>query len=408
MGGSRRLPASPEAVVRIGSRGVVRAVDTGSELKVIGLKPGVTSLSVDSMSYIVRVSHGSEKEFAIQMRSRIEKMMGLKFYSDEKQLAVSGTLLRFSDWQTLAEVARRTHGAYSFRAHALPDVAEEAMEHFGDLARKNGFPIVRFTAQTDFRVHIPKAAQGLRPAVERVFKPYGITVEISGNDLAVEPLIRTRVVLAELSKSFSREFGVQWPSEYKAQLLPGFGNAESLMVSLRALEAQGQAQILASPTLLCRSGGQAHFHAGGEFPIRMVSRSAREVQWKEHGVILNVKPKADFQGAISLEIETEISLLDMANAVDGVPALKKNRVKSHFDLPGMRTIALSGLLRQELGESREGLPFLSGIPVLGTLFSSKKFLNHQTELVVFVTPEIHTPDHSDPLQMPEGWVKNGR
>jgi pilus assembly protein CpaC len=409
VGETRTLPASAEAVVRVVARGVVRAVDTGAGLKIIGLKPGTSSLAVDGASYLVRVSYSSDKDFAVGMRSAIGKMMGLKFHSDQKQFVVTGTLLRFADWLYLAELARRSGGEYSFRAHPLPDVAEEAMEHLRGLASKNGFPVVRFSAdEGQFRVHIPQGANSLRAAVERVYKPFGIAVDVSGADLAVAPLIRTRVILAELSKSYSQEIGVQWPGEYKAQLIPRFKDADGLMVTLRALEAQGHAQILASPTLLCRSGGQAQFHAGGEFPIRIFSRTSRDVLWKQHGVILNVKPKADFQGAMSIEVETEISLLDMAHAVDGVPALKKNRVKSQFDLPGKRTIALSGLLRQELGESKEGLPFLTGLPVLGPLFSSQKFLNHQTELVVFVTPEIHTPDSDDPLQMPEGWVQNGR
>jgi pilus assembly protein CpaC len=117
-----------------------------------------------------------------------------------------------------------------------------------------------------------------------------------------------------------------------------------------------------------------------------------------------VRPKADFQGTISVELETEVSLIDMANAVEGVPAIKKSSVKSHFDLPGKRTIALSGLLRKELGESSEGLPLLSQIPVLGRLFSSKNYLNHRSEMVVFVTPEIQTPDLDESMQMPEGWV----
>ena len=99
---------------------------------------------------------------------------------------------------------------------------------------------------------------------------------------------------------------------------------------------------------------------------------SHDVVWKQHGVLLAVKPEADFQGAISLEVETEVSLLDWANAVEGIPALKSNTVKSHFDLPGKRTIALSGLLRQEQNETKEGLPFLTGIPILGALFRSRR------------------------------------
>jgi pilus assembly protein CpaC len=406
VGEVRRVPAAGDAVVRIGARGVVRAIDSARGVQLVGLKPGATSLVIDDKSYLVRVSVSSQKDFSLALNKALRQMMGLKMHTDGSKLSITGTLLRFSDWMRIAETARENSGEYVFSAHALPDVAEEALKHFKGLATKRGFPILRFSADNGFRVHIPKSAQNLRASVEDIFKPFGIAVQMSESDLAIAPLVRTRVILAEVSKTFSQELGVKWPSEYEAKLLPSLKPGQDLMVTLRALESQGQAQILASPTLLCRSGSEAQFHAGGEFPVRLISRNSREVTWKKHGVILSVHPQADFQGAISLEVETEVSLLDMANAIDGVPSIKTNRVKSHFDLPGKRTIALSGLLRQELGESKEGLPFLSGIPVLGALFSSQKFLHHQTELVIFVTPEVHSAETDDPLEMPSGWVKN--
>ena len=407
VGEVRTLPAPSEATVRVGTRGIVRAVDSGDGLRVVGLKPGVSTLVIDRRSYLVRVSLSAQKDFAREFRARIGRMKGLRIESDGPMLELHGTLLRFRDWQELATLARGYQGEYRFRAQALPDVADQALRFLKKTAADKGFPVVRFTASPRFAVHLPKAAHELREEVDRVFGPYGIEVEIAPSDLALAPLVRTKVVLAEVSKSFSRDLGVKWPSEYNAQLLPAMRGDEGLMAKLQALEAEGQAQILAAPTLLCRSGGQAEFHAGGEFPIRVVARHSRDVIWKSHGVLLKVRPKADFQGAMSVAVETEISILDMANAVEGVPALKTNRVRSHFDLAGKRTIALSGLLRQEFGDSREGLPFLSSIPVLGSLFSSRKFLNHQTELVVFVTPEIHSPELDEQIEMPEGWVKHG-
>lgn len=407
VGESRTLSAGPEAVVRIGSRGIIRAVDTESGLRVIGLKPGATSLAVDGVSHMIRVSFSSQKEFLLELRRLMKPMLGLKLYSDEKSVQVRGTLLRFSDWMKIAEVASEYSGEYRFQAQALPDVAQTALTHFTSLARKRALPVVRFSAAPRFAVHIPKGAVGLKPEVTRTFASYGMDVEVSESRLVVEPLVRTRVVLAEVSKGYGQTFGLSWPSEYGAQLLPRGGTPETLMVKLQALESEGFAQILASPVLLCRSGGQAEFLAGGEFPIRMVSRRSNEVVWKQHGVLLKVKPKADFNGAISLEIETEVSMIDAANSVEGVPALKKNLVKSHFDLAGKRTIAISGLLRQELGRSQEGLPLLSGLPILGALFSSRSFQNRQSELVVFVTPEIYTPESDEPIEMPQGWVKRG-
>lgn len=406
LGEVRSLPAAPTATIRVGQRGIVRVVEGGPTIQLVALKPGVTTVSVDRQAYLVTVSLAQGQNFFRELGQEFRHFKGLRLSTDSQPLVVYGTLLRMADWTRLATLATQHQGQYEFRAQALPDVAAEALAHFTRLAREKGFPILRFSASPQFTVHVPAAHKGLKEAVAEVFGPYGVRVVASASTLAIQPLIRTKVILAELSRSQSQALGVEWPSAYQARVLPKVAAQDELAVTLKALEARGQAQVLAAPNLLCRSGGEAKFHAGGEFPIRMVSRTTRDVIWKSHGVVLNVRPKADFQGAMSIEIETEVSLLDMANAVDGLPALKTNRVKSHFDLPGRRTIALSGLLRQETGDSREGLPYLSRLPVLGSLFSSRQFQAHQSELVIFVTPEIHTPEAEGMIEMPKGWVRH--
>ena len=406
VGEVRSLSAPRGRVVRIGTRGVVRVVDGETNIRVIGLKPGVTTVIIGSKSHMVHVSLSEQREFVFELRRLLAGMMGLKLQSDSATVRVTGTLLRFSDWLQMSELARRHQGEYFFAARALPDVAEEALAHFKRLAHDKGLPVARFRADPVFTVQVPKAP-GLKDSAGNIFNSFGMRVEANSSQLELQPLVRTRVILAEVSRDQSMEFGVEWPSSYQAQVLPKpAAGQEQLLVSLRALESRGQAQILASPNLLCRSGSEARFHAGGEFPIRMISRTTRDVLWKQHGVMLRVKPRADFNGAISLEVETEVSVLNMAGAVDGIPALNSNKVKSHFDLPGRRTIALSGLLRQEVGDTREGIPLLMNLPVLGPLFSSQKFLKHLSELVIFVTPEIYVPEGDDTLTMPSGWISD--
>lgn len=407
VGEIRSLKAQGAATVRVGTRGIVRVVDAGASIQIIGLKPGTTTITVGRASHRIHVNIHSQRDFAFKLKGLLKEMMGLRLETDSHTLTIRGTLLRLSDWLEIAELAKQKQGEYTFAAQALPDVAEAALKHLTLLSQKHGVPVIRFRADPGFRAILPKTISTLREEASQVFSPYGIKIDASGNGLALQPLVRTRVILAEVSKQESTDFGVEWPSTYQAQILPKISSAEDGVIArLHALQSQGRAQILASPNLLCRSGSEAQFHAGGELPIRMVSRHSQEVQWKQHGVILHVRPKADFQGAISLEIESEISLLDMANAVDGTPALKSNSVKSHFDLPGKRTIALSGLLRQQIGDSKAGLPYLSGLPILGALFGSRQYMKQLTELVIFVTPEIYVPDQDEKIEMPSGWVKN--
>ncbi len=406
VGEVRKIPAPPDAPVRVGKRGILKAVDSGTTIQLIGLKEGTTTVAIGTRVLQVHVNLRVQRDFALALRQIVQPMLGLRLETDTHTLTIRGTLLRFSDWIAIQKLAAKFQGEYHFAAQALPDVGEQALQHLIARAQENGVPIVRFRRDPVFTAQLPKAASALQNEANRLFNSYGIRVESSDTGIAIQPLIRTRVVLAEVSRNESLEFGIQWPTAYQAQILPKLQGESSLMATLHALEARGQAQILASPNIICRSGGEARFHAGGEFPIRVASRHARDVVWKSHGVILNVKPKADFHGAMSLEIETEVSLLDMANAVEGVPALKSNAVKSHFDLPGRRTIALSGLLRQELGDSTEGLPQLSRIPILGRLFSSQRFMKRQTELVIFVTPEIYVPESSEKIEMPAGWIRH--
>jgi len=409
VGDVHALSAPPRAAVRVGAKGIVRVLDGDAKIRVIGLKPGVTTVTIGARVYRVRVSTTHQAEFARELRTILQSMMGLTLRDDEVFLTVDGALLRFQDWRRIASLAQRLRGEYAFQARPLPDVAEEARQHFVSLARTNGLPVVRMVSDPTIAILIPQGAKGLKTAVEGHFKSFGVQVRMAESDLHIQPLIRTRVVLAEVAKSSSRQFGLEWPTSYQANVLPNWAPEKDLMITLKALESSGQAQILATPTLLCRSGGTARFHAGGEIPIRASrTRTRIEVQWKSHGVLLKVEPKADYQGALSLKIETEVSLVDMANAVDGIPAIKKNSVQSHFDLPGKRTIALSGLMRQISGQSREGLAWLSSLPVLGALFSSETFLRNKSELIVFVTPEVYVPESSEPLALPEGWVHDER
>ena len=163
------------------------------------------------------------------------------------------------------------------------------------------------------------------------------------------------------------------------------------------LEASdGAGKVLASPNLLCRSGKEAEFFAGGEFPIKVKSFGSQDVIWKRYGVILKVKPRADAQGQMSIAIQTEVSTLDQSVAVDGVPGILANRIESHFDLRRPRTIALSGLFKHETGNSTSGLPGLARIPILGKLFGSEDWMDHKTELVIFVTPEVLPPEKDGP------------
>lgn len=217
----------------------------------------------------------------------------------------------------------------------------------------------------------------------------GLFTQDNSNKIEISDNIKVAVKFVEIKKAAARKLGIDWQKAVTGQLLDSkvtFDNSIDLV--LNAEESLGNSKTLANPTLICRNGKEAEFFAGGEIPIVLTKYKTREVVWKKYGVSLKIKPVVDPLGQMSIAIETEVSTPDESKAVDGVPGISANKVSSHFDLVKSRTIVLSGLIHNGIGENATGLPYLTQIPIIGKLFSSQGFRESETEMMIFVTPEI--------------------
>lgn len=185
-----------------------------------------------------------------------------------------------------------------------------------------------------------------------------------------------------------------------------FGQGNGITHAIRALERNGLMKTLAEPNLTAVSGETAKFLAGGEFPIPMVDTSgALSVTFKEFGIGLAFTPVVLSEGRISLKIETEVSELSNAGAVTlsnySIPALSKRQARSTVELPSGGSLALAGLIKDDIRQNIDGLPGLKDVPVLGTLFRSRDFIKRETELVIIVTPYMVRPTARQELARPD-------
>jgi pilus assembly protein CpaC len=186
----------------------------------------------------------------------------------------------------------------------------------------------------------------------------------------------------------------------------GWGSGgNQVNAAIRALERDGLIRTLAEPNLTAVSGEPAKFLAGGEYPVPVVDTSgALSVTYKEFGVGLAFTPIVLSEGRISLKIETEVSELTTQGAVTlsgiSIPALKKRQAKSTVELPSGGTLAMAGLISDDVRQNIDGLPGAKDIPILGTLFRSRDFVKNETELVVIVTPYLVRPTARQNLATP--------
>ncbi|MGE0631510.1 MAG: pilus assembly protein [Pseudobdellovibrionaceae bacterium] len=395
-GETSNLPVRGKGMMWVENNKSIDVTDLGSSLRIFGRKPGTTSLSQDQFQFQIEVLDLPNFNAYHKIRNKLLSFRGLSVTVNNGAITIEGSLLRLDDWLAISKECANCNLLFS--AEMTSALQQKSQTYFLDLMKKNLLPATQIKNDSQkWQVLLPESMKNKTASVKKVLSPFGIQILTDDSLIEIAPMIRVQILVAEVKRKAFQRYGLKWPGSYQAQVIPQKGISDLLPFDLavNALEEKGYGKVLAQPTLVARSGKEAQFFAGGEIPIKVSSFKSHEVVWKKYGVILTIRPIADFSGKMSIGIETEVSSLDSSQVIDGIPALFTNRIQSHFDLSQSQTIALSGLIKSDGGKSAEGLPWLSRLPVLGPLFSSQDYRESKTELVVFVTPSI--AKESDPL-----------
>ncbi len=188
-----------------------------------------------------------------------------------------------------------------------------------------------------------------------------------------------------------------------------FVQIDNFKAALNLLETEGMARILAEPRLVTQSGKEASFLAGGEFPVPVAQDLGEiSIEFKEFGVALRFTPIILNDGKISLRVAPSVSQISSVGAVPAgivganfvVPTFSTRKLDTTVELYDGQTIALAGLLQDDLREQVNKIPGLGDIPILGQLFRSTSYRQEKTDLLIAVTPHLVKPVKEGALKFP--------
>ena len=170
----------------------------------------------------------------------------------------------------------------------------------------------------------------------------------------------------------------------------GFITMASVINSrLNLLVQDGDAQMLAAPSLSTRSGSKARFVAGGEIPLPTINAlGGTNVEFKEYGIIVEMTPVTDRSGAIYAKVEIEVSNIDRAVTVNGIPGLQKRESSAEFNARDGETVVLNGLYAYQDTRDTQKIPGLGNIPLLGGAFRNKESAKEMREVAIIITPRL--------------------
>jgi general secretion pathway protein D len=161
---------------------------------------------------------------------------------------------------------------------------------------------------------------------------------------------------------------------------------------VHALQQARDARLLADPNVAVLENEQAVFRSVREIPIQQLTETQQggnigTTAFRDAGITLTVVPKIACDGTISMEVAPEFSR-HVGNDSNGQPIIDTREAKTTLRVANRQTVVIGGLRqRDDIGEFN-GIPYLKDIKGVGRLFRSRNITVRESELVVFIMPEI--------------------
>ncbi|HAT72469.1 MAG TPA: hypothetical protein DCS63_06610 [Elusimicrobia bacterium] len=208
--------------------------------------------------------------------------------------------------------------------------------------------------------------------------------------------------IVEISGSIQKTRGFSWNQffDFSEKTVPGiitlgdFERKTQLAASLKLLETEGKAQMLSNPKVITKSGTQANFTVGGEIPVPYSNNQGVGAEFKKFGVILNVLPVilTEKKDTVDVQIQLEVSNPDYSKPVIAsgttIPSMITRQIQTEVELKSGETLVIGGLKRSNRNVSKNRVPILGSLPLIGSLFSSTDIVEEQSSLFLFVTFDI--------------------
>ena len=193
-------------------------------------------------------------------------------------------------------------------------------------------------------------------------------------------------------------------SPFPNQILPGFSyvfqHQNNVYATLNALRAITDVHVLSAPKLMVLNNHSATIEVGQQVPISTGSAQStvsgtapivNSIDYRDTGVILKVTPRVNTGGLVLLDIAQEVSdVVAQSSAQSQIasPTFSQRKISTSVAVQDGETIALGGLIQNEVTKTKNRIPLLGDVPYFGNLFGSTGDQVQRTELLVLLTPHV--------------------
>jgi general secretion pathway protein D len=174
------------------------------------------------------------------------------------------------------------------------------------------------------------------------------------------------------------------------------GSSRQLEATINALRSRTNVELLEAPRILAIDGAEAQINIGAEVPVTTASfgdplqagtqtNFVNSIQFRPTGVTMLIFPRISASGVVAMDIAIEVS---SATGAALTPTINTNSITTSLMVRDGQTVALAGIISDQTSFSRDRVPILGDIPILGALFGQTTRTRRRAELIFFITPHV--------------------
>jgi general secretion pathway protein D len=239
--------------------------------------------------------------------------------------------------------------------------------------------------------------------------------------LDVTPLqVLVEATILEVSLADDLRYGIQWffnqvgtsnnqsfslfggVDSAIGAILPGFNwslvtKGGDVRALLSAFAGENLIKVLSSPSVMVMDNRTARIQVGDEVPIATSQQSGTDVtstlvnniEYRDTGVVLEVTPRVNPGGLVTMEISQEVSTVSETQSSDlDSPTIQTRKITTTVAVQNNQTVVLGGLIEDASEDAKSGIPGLHKVPIVGDLFGETVRITDRKELVVILTPKV--------------------
>jgi len=255
-----------------------------------------------------------------------------------------------------------------------------------------------------------------RARAEKIAGAYGEKV-VNLLEIAKPIQIKIEAKIVEINRAKTQNLGLQYFSNNNSTA-PGIfyagqsqintsspntfgtlGTFAPVNAQLNLLIQDGYAKLLSQPNMVTLSGEKASMLVGGQIPVPVSNQNGQvSIEWKDYGIKLDITAESSLDGIITSKVKAEVSAMEW-NSINKIelgtnikiPPIRMRKAETTLALASGQTMAIGGLLSNDITRDVTKIPLLGDLPIIGQLFRSTAFTRGETELIILVTPTIVDP-----------------